>query len=152
MAKRATALLASGETLLLAELVLAECIYVLESYYEVDRTRVAELMRGAIALPTIDTVDQTTLLRALEVYELDRLDFADAYLVAQAEATGVNEIVSFDRTIDRITTVTRRELHHLSRNASDHEGSAPQAVASCFASRRSRVRGPSSALTTRGGR
>jgi hypothetical protein len=25
------------------------------------------------------------LLRALEVYELDRLDFAEAYLVAQAE-------------------------------------------------------------------
>jgi hypothetical protein len=33
------------------------------------------------------------LLRALEVYELDRLDFAGAYLVALAEITGVNEIV-----------------------------------------------------------
>jgi predicted nucleic-acid-binding protein len=109
MAARATALLASDEEVLLADLVLAECIYVLESYYEVDRTRVAELMRGAIALPTIKTVDPTTLLRALEVYELDRLDFAEAYLVAQAEATAVNEIVSFDRKIDRIATVTRRE-------------------------------------------
>jgi hypothetical protein len=58
MATRATALLASDEQLLLADLVLAECIYMLESYYEVDRTRVAELMRGAIALPTIKTVAQ----------------------------------------------------------------------------------------------
>jgi predicted nucleic-acid-binding protein len=89
--------------------VLAECVYVLESYYEVDRARVAELMRGAIALPTIETVDPTILLRALEIYELDRLDFAEAYLVAQAEATAVNEIVSFGRTIDRVATVTRRE-------------------------------------------
>jgi predicted nucleic acid-binding protein len=47
--------------------------------------------------------------RRLEVYELERLDFAEAYLVAQAEATGVGEIVSFDRAIDRVTTVTRRE-------------------------------------------
>ena len=57
----------------------------------------------------IQTVNLPTLLRALEVYELDRLDFAEAYLVAQAEATGVNEILSFDRSIDRLETVTRRE-------------------------------------------
>jgi predicted nucleic-acid-binding protein len=109
MAHRATALLASGESLLLADLVLAECVYVLESFYEVPRPRVAELMRSAIALPAIQTVAPSTLLRALEVYEVDRIDFAEAYLVAQAEATGVNEIVSFDRSIDRIATVSRRE-------------------------------------------
>jgi predicted nucleic-acid-binding protein len=109
MAARATALLASDEELLLTDLVLAECVYVLESYYEVGRERVAALMRGAIALPTMKTVTPPILLRALEVYELDRLDFAEAYLVAQAEATAVNEIVSFDRAIDRIATITRRE-------------------------------------------
>lgn len=109
MARRATALLASGEPLLLADLVLAECVYVLESFYEVPRPRVAELMRSAIAVAAIQTVAPSTLLRALEVYEVDRLDFAEAYLIAQAEATGVNKIVSFDRSIDRIATVSRRE-------------------------------------------
>jgi predicted nucleic acid-binding protein len=43
------------------------------------------------------------------VYELDRLEFAEAYLVAQAEATGIGEIVSFDRSIDRVANVSRRE-------------------------------------------
>ncbi|MGO9495311.1 MAG: PIN domain-containing protein [Solirubrobacteraceae bacterium] len=109
MAARATAALAGEEELLLTDLVLAECVYVLESFYEVRRARVAELMRSAIALPTIKTVDPAALLRALEVYELDRLDFAEAYLVAQAEATGVNEVLSFDRSIDRLESVTRRE-------------------------------------------
>jgi predicted nucleic acid-binding protein len=109
MAARATALLASGERLLLADLILAECVYLLESFYEVPRERVAELMRAAIALPTIDTVDPMSLLRALEVYEVDRLDFAEAYLVAQAEATDVGTIVSFDQSIDRVDSVTRRE-------------------------------------------
>jgi predicted nucleic acid-binding protein len=109
MARRATALLASGERLLLADLILAECVYVLESFYEVPRERVAEMMRAAIALPTIDTVDPVSLLRALEVYEVERLDFADAYLVAQAEATDVGTIVSFDRSIDRVDSVTRHE-------------------------------------------
>lgn len=109
MAARATAALASADELLLTDLVLAECVYVLESFYEVGREQVAELMRAAITLPAIKTVDSATLLRALEVYEVDRLDFAEAYLVAQAEATGVGEVLSFDRSIDRVTTITRRE-------------------------------------------
>jgi predicted nucleic acid-binding protein len=108
LARRATSALATGERLLLADLVLAECVYVLESY-ELKRERIAQLMRAAIALPAIETVDPELLLRALEVYERDRLDFAEAYLVAQAEASGVAEILSFDRSIDRIDSVTRRE-------------------------------------------
>jgi predicted nucleic acid-binding protein len=41
------------------------------------------------------------------VYETDRLDFAAAYLVAQAERSGIGVIASFDRAIDRVTTVRR---------------------------------------------
>jgi predicted nucleic acid-binding protein len=66
-------------------------------------------MRSAIGLSTIQTVDPATLMRALEVYEVDHLDFAEAYLVAQAEATGINEVLSFEGSIDRVDTVTRRE-------------------------------------------
>jgi len=109
MAARATAALAGQHRLLLADLVLAECVYVLESFYEVERARVAELMRAAIALPSIAVVDAQLLHRALEVYEVDRLDFADAYLVASTEATGVGAVLSFDRGIDRAGTVERVE-------------------------------------------
>ena len=108
-AARATAILRGPGPLLLADLILAECVYVLESFYEVERTRVAELMRAALALPCIATVDAGLLVRALEVYETARLDFAEAYLVAQAETTGVGEIVSFDRSIDRVESISRRE-------------------------------------------
>ncbi len=109
MARRASTGLACAERLLLTDLVLAECVYVLESFYAVARAQVAELMRAAIALSTIETVDPASLLRALEIYELDRLDFAEAYLVAQAEASGVNQILSFDRSVDRVDSVIRRE-------------------------------------------
>lgn len=108
-AARATAVIASGETLLLTDVVLAECVYVLESFYEVPRERVAELMRAAIAFPGLKTVDEAVLIRALEIYERFRIDFAEAYLAAQAETTGVGEILSFDRSIDRLGTVLRRE-------------------------------------------
>jgi predicted nucleic-acid-binding protein len=94
---------------MLVDLVLAECVYVLEFFYEVGRERIAELMRAAIAVPAIEAVDPELLLRSLEIYERDRLDFAEAYLIAQAEASGVTEILSFDRSIERVESVTRRE-------------------------------------------
>jgi predicted nucleic-acid-binding protein len=91
MARRATRFLATEAELVLADLVLAECVYVLQSVYEVGRGRVAEMMRAALAMPTI-SADTELLLRALELYELDRLDFAEAYLVAAAELTGAELI------------------------------------------------------------
>ena len=53
------------------------------------------------------TANVELLLRALEVYEVDRLDFAEAYLVAAAELTGAESIASFDKTIDRVASVER---------------------------------------------
>ena len=106
MARRATRFLASSSELVLADLVVAECVYVLESYYEVPRARVAELMRAALAMPTV-LADADLLLRALEVYELERLDFAEAYLVACSELTGAGAIASFDKAIDRVGSVER---------------------------------------------
>jgi predicted nucleic-acid-binding protein len=104
MATRATAYLAREQELLLADLVVAETVDVLESFYQAPRPQVAEAMRALLALRTVVTVDPALLLRALEVYEVDRLDFAEAYLVACAEVTGVNVVASFDRSIDRVTT------------------------------------------------
>jgi predicted nucleic acid-binding protein len=57
--------------------------------------------------PAIVVLDSVVLLRSLEVDETDRLDFAAAYLVAQAERSGIGVIASFDRAIDRVTTVRR---------------------------------------------
>lgn len=108
-ARRATIFLERADELLLPDLIVAEVVYVLESFYEVKRPRVAELVRAIIVFPGIIVVDEPLLLRALEVYEVERIDFAEAYLVASAEASGVETIASFDRAIDRIATVRRVE-------------------------------------------
>ncbi len=109
LASRATACVASATELLLADLIDAETIDVLESFYEVPRGQVADAMRSLIAFRSIVTVDPALLLRAIEVDELDRIDFAGSYLVACAETTGVNQVASFDRSIDRATTIERVE-------------------------------------------
>ena len=107
MAAQSTAFLAAESDLLLADLIVAETIYVLESYYQAPRSQVAEAVRALIAFPSIVTVDSALLLRAIEVYELDRIDFAEAYLVACAESSGINRVASFDKSIDRVGTVER---------------------------------------------
>lgn len=108
-ARRATAFLERAEELLVPDVIVAEVVYVLESFYEVERQHVAELLRAIIGFPAIVVVDEPLLLRALEVYEVDRLDFAEAYLVASAESSGIGKIASFDRTVDKVGTAQRIE-------------------------------------------
>ena len=108
-AARATRYLQDADELLLPDLILAEVVYVLESFYETPRTQVATTLRSVLAFPAIRVLDVDLLQRAVEVYEVHRLDFVDAYLVASAERTGIGVIGSFDRTIDRVPTVRREE-------------------------------------------
>ena len=109
MARRATAFLATEKLLFLADLIVAETVYVLESFYEIDRSRIAEAMRSLLAMESVRVIDAPLLLRAIALYEGQRLDFADAYLVACAEITGVNRVASFDKAIGHIPTAERVE-------------------------------------------
>ena len=102
-------MLSEAEELLLPDLILAEVVYVLESFYEVPRDEIARLAGAVVAFGSIRTLDPALLLRALEVYETARIDFAEAYLVASAETAGVDDIVSFDRDLDRVASVNRIE-------------------------------------------
>ena len=109
MGRRATDFLRTATELMLPDLIAAEIVYVLESFYEVDRNQVAALLRAVIAFPAIRTPDAALLLRTLEIYEVHRLDFADAYIAASAELSGISLVVSFDRDLDRIATISRIE-------------------------------------------
>jgi len=108
-ATRATAFLRDSHELILTDLVLAEMVYVLESFYEVPRTDIAQMARSLVALPSIETGDHELLLRTVEIYEVLRLDFAEAYLSALAEMSDVKRVASFDRQIDRVTSIERIE-------------------------------------------
>jgi predicted nucleic acid-binding protein len=109
MAARATAYLQAEPELLLTDLVVAETVDVLESFYETPRDQIAQAMRSLVGFGSMLCVDSALLLRAIEVYETERIDFAEAYLVACAESTGIGKVASFDRCIDRMTTIERIE-------------------------------------------
>ena len=108
-AKRATEFLRGNESLIVVDLVAAEVVYVLESVYEVERERVAELVRAIVGFPAVAVADEALLLRAFEIYEHYRIHFAESYLAACAEVSGVGVFASFDRGIDRVPTIRRLE-------------------------------------------
>ena len=109
MAARASAYLLSGRDLVLSDLVVAETVYVLESFYQLTRQQVAGLVAAMVSSSRFQVQNREMLIRSLEIYVDHRVDYTEAYLVATAERSGIPEIASFDRAIDRVPTITRIE-------------------------------------------
>ena len=109
MAARASAYLLSGRDLVLSDLVVAEIVYVLESFYQQTRQQVAGLVAAVVSSSRYQVQDRDLLIRSIEIYLDHRIDFTEAYLAATAEKVGITEIASFDRAIDRVPTITRVE-------------------------------------------
>lgn len=107
-ARRAGRLLASGLQLALTDVVLAEVVFVLRSVYRLPRSSVAQAARAIVGFESIVCAEPHVAMRAIELYGETRLAFADAHVVAVAEATGA-DVASFDRGIDRVATVRRVE-------------------------------------------
>jgi len=108
-AAAASRYLAAADDLLLTDLILAEVAYVLGSVYKAPRAEVALSLRAILGFPAIRATDAELLQRAVEIYDVNGLGFAEAYLIASAERTGVGVVASFDRSIDRVPTVRREE-------------------------------------------
>ena len=95
--------------MVLPDVVLAELVYVLKSFYEKSRAEVANAARSAIAMTGVRVMDVDLLHRAIELYTIGPLDFPDAYVVAAAETWGIDSVASFDKAFDRIPSITRVE-------------------------------------------
>ena len=108
-AAAATRYLAEADELVLADLIVAEVAYVLESVYNAPRADIALRLRAILGFPAIRVADPELLQRTVEIYDVHRLDFAEAYLIASAERSGIGAVASFDRHIDRVGTVRRDE-------------------------------------------
>ena len=84
--------------LILTDLGIAEAIWVLTSYYKLERQKVSEslaklLLQAGVQCPTLEPV-----LDALARFKATDCDFFDCYLAAQAASSGV-AIASFDKDL-----------------------------------------------------
>lgn len=67
-------------------------------------------MRGILATPGLEVINGDLIGKALVMYELQGIDFADAYIAALMEKQGIQDIYSYDRKhISRIRNINRIE-------------------------------------------
>jgi predicted nucleic-acid-binding protein len=76
--------------------VSAEVIYVLEKFYKIERSVIVDKLVKLIEMDNIYNFDKHFVLKALEIYKSQNLDFVDTLLCAYSE---IDEIVTFDKKL-----------------------------------------------------
>lgn len=110
LADRAAALLEAAEQqgvdLVVAPLILAEVVYVLESVYSWERHDIAAGLLDLVAIAVFRVLEAETVLQAIEWYrDTPGLDFADVYIAALARARSEGHVMSFDRKMQRLPDI-----------------------------------------------
>lgn len=100
---------AGEEILFTTDMVIAEIIWVLESYYEVNKKDVREMVEKILNTENLICPGKEILINALALYEEKNIDFIDAYNAFSIRVEGVNELYSYDKHYDRITWLKRIE-------------------------------------------
>lgn len=94
-----------GELVLhILPVVLAECVFVLESFYEHARGEIASALARLVSSAGVEVVDLPVHLDALERYGRSKVHFVDCVIAANA-ASEHKAVASFDRDLRKFTDV-----------------------------------------------
>ena len=92
-------------TLVILPEVLAESVFVLESFYKHKRADIAQTLTALISSPGIEMEDLAIHLDALERYHRSKLHFVDCTIAAAAASRGL-PVATFDAEFKRFGDVT----------------------------------------------
>jgi predicted nucleic acid-binding protein len=84
--------------------VLAECVFVLESFYKHTHGDIASALGRLISSPGVDMSGAATHLDALDRYQKTKVHFVDCVIAATAAAENV-PVASFDRDFRKFADV-----------------------------------------------
>jgi predicted nucleic acid-binding protein len=88
----------NGEiTLVVNNLVLAEIVWSLESYYRLSPTDVQDKVLAILNTPGLEVLDGDIMVQAILWHIEKGVDFIDAYNAAWMLRQGIDTIVTFDR-------------------------------------------------------
>lgn len=91
-------------TLVLLPAVLAECVFVLESFYKHSREAIGTALRDLIGSPGIEIDDLSLHLDALYRYSQTKLHFVDCTIAAAAASTKT-PVASFDAGLRKVEDI-----------------------------------------------
>jgi predicted nucleic-acid-binding protein len=90
--------------LTLLPMVVAECVFVLSSFYEQSRKEISVNLRTFVSVAEVKSEEAKVLILALEIYGKKKLDFVDCYLAASSVIDD-EEVLSFDKDFGKVEGV-----------------------------------------------
>ena len=90
------------ETLFTTDMVIAEIVWVLESFYKLPKKEVQDKVEKILNTPNLICPHKDLILSALTLYSEKNIDYIDAYNALIIKDKGIEELYSYDKDYDRI--------------------------------------------------
>jgi predicted nucleic-acid-binding protein len=87
---------AGKKNAILLDIIIAEIVYVLKSYYKQDKKYIADRLKVLLQYEHLEVSSNAIIVEASEVYVRNNIDFADAILCAKKNLEGYG-VMSFDK-------------------------------------------------------
>ena len=84
-------------TLVTNNLVMAEIIWTLESFYQLEREDIREKVVAILNTAGLTVIEENLVLQAMTGYVEKNVDFIDAYSIAWMLSHGITEVYTFNR-------------------------------------------------------
>lgn len=85
------------------DVVIVECIYVMEKYYNIPKIEIVEKLSGILNFSGIVNPDRSGILQALLKYENSNIDIVDCILAARSSPEKV--VLSFDKDMKTLKAI-----------------------------------------------
>jgi predicted nucleic acid-binding protein len=95
-----------------SESIMAEVVFILSSknLYGLSRQEIKIRLYPLITLPGLKLSNKGDLLRAIDIYANNNIDFEDALSIAIMERQEISELYSYDKDFDRVQGSTIKRI------------------------------------------
>ncbi len=97
----------TDNTNILPDTIIAEIIWVLSSYYYLQKSEITEKIKALIHVESVDC-NAVLINKALSLWEENNISYVDSYLAAIAELGNIT-LLSYDRNLKYVSSITVRE-------------------------------------------
>ena len=78
-------------------MVIAEIVWTLESFYELEKKKIQEMVLGILNTDGLEVIDSDLILQAIVPYADKNVDYIDAFNAAWMVKNDVDKIYTFDQ-------------------------------------------------------
>ena len=91
-------------------MVIAELVWVLESFYKLKPSIITELIRAILNTKGLRIKGSDLIEKTLDIYESQKIDFIDAHIIACMQSNHIETLYSFDkRHLSKVGGIRRIE-------------------------------------------